>query len=138
MAFSPQPKPNVPLRLARHQRRLAHDQALDASILTAKRRDGHQCRWPRCEFRRVVQPIDGAQFFEAKGMGGDPSLVRSSPDLLMALCRMHHDLQEHGELKVEPLTDAMADGPCAFWSQRFNEPRYLVAQERAIGLLERD
>ena len=136
MSFNPQPKPSTPLSVERKNRKREHSSQEDFFKREAKRRDHGQCRWPRCEYRKVVQPIDGAHVFQAKGMGGDPKFLRTERKLLMALCRCHHRLQEKGQLEVEPLTPEMADGPCNFWDNRGE--RYLVAQERAVLIYERD
>jgi hypothetical protein len=129
------PKPG-PSSLERQKRKQAHSSHWDFVKRQVRRRDGGVCRWPRCEYRRVVQPIDPAHVFQAKGMGGDPKHLRTQPNLVMNLCRLHHDLQESNQLEVEARTPDMADGPCLFWDNRGQ--RYLVAQERAPGLLERD
>jgi hypothetical protein len=136
MTFNPQPKPSTPLALERHARKREHSSHEDFIKREAKRRDRMECRWPRCEFRKVVQPIDGAHVFQAKGMGGDPRHVRTERKHVMALCRLHHKAQEKHDLEVEPLTADLADGACAFWDNRGQ--RYMVAQERAIGILDRD
>jgi hypothetical protein len=136
MGFHPQPKPETPLVLERHARKREHSSHEDFIKREAKRRDRMECRWPRCEFRKVVQPIDGAHVFQAKGMGGDPRHVRTERKHVMALCRLHHKAQEKHDLEVEPLTPDLADGPCMFWDNRGQ--RYMVAQERAIGILDRD
>ncbi len=137
MTFNPQPKPSEPLALQRKKRKQQISTREDFLKRDAKRRDGGQCRWPKCEFRKVVQPIDGAHVFQAKGMGGDPTGIRSERKHLMALCRLHHKAQEKNDLEVEGLTPELADGPCSFWDNR-GPQRYLVAMERAIGILERD
>jgi hypothetical protein len=97
------PKPERPLSLERHERKRAHSTHEDFIKREAKRRDHGQCRWPHCEFRKVVQPIDGAHVFQAKGMGGDPKHLRTERKHVMALCRIHHNLQERHELQVEAL-----------------------------------
>ncbi len=136
MSFNPQPKPSTPLvleRKARKQERSTHEDFIKRE---AKRRDGRICRWPRCEFRKVIQPIDGAHVFQAKGMGGDPLGLRSERKHVMALCRLHHRAQEKHDLDVEALTPDLADGACAFYDNR--GARYMVAQETAIGIYARD
>lgn len=131
------PKPEVPLAIERQQRKKERSTHEDFVKRDAKRRDHNECRWPRCEYRKVVQPIDAAHVFQAKGMGGDPTGLRTERKHLMALCRLHHRAQEKHDLEIEALTPDGADGPCLFWR---NDPgaRYLVAQERLIGVLERD
>ena len=136
MSFHPQPKPSTPLVLERHARKQQRSSHEDFVKRAAKRRDGGLCRWPRCEFRKVVQPIDGAHVFQAKGMGGDPQHLRTERKHVMALCRLHHRAQEKHELEVEALTPELADDKCAFWDNRGS--RYLVAQERAIRQYDRD
>jgi hypothetical protein len=130
------PKPEKPLSVERHERKQQRSSHEDFVKRDAKRRDGGRCRWPRCEFKRVVQPIDPAHVFHAKGMGGDPKGIRSERKHIMALCRIHHDLQETHKIEVEARTPDMADGACVFWDLRGD--RYMVGIERSIGLLERD
>lgn len=135
----PCPKPG-PLSLERHSKRLTWQRAMDAVIADAKRRDGHRCRWPKCEYSAVDQPLDGAHVFQPKGMGGDKKLLRSERKHIMALCRLHHRAQEKHTLYVEEMTPDMADGPCMFWRESDDGSFgfYMVAQERAVGILERD
>lgn len=134
------PKPSKPLRLERHERKRAHSSQEDFVKREAKRRDGRECRWPRCEYRKVVQPLDAAHI-AAKGMGGTPDGRRNVRENLMAICRLHHQGRcslHSGDLAIEPLTPQGTDGPCAFFSTDPDGKRYMVAQERAIRQYERD
>ena len=134
------PKPEKPLRLERHDRRKARVAAEDTAKRDAKRRDGRTCRWPRCEYRKVVQPLDAAHV-HGKGMGGTPDGRRNVRENLMAICRLHHQGRcslHSGDLHIEPLTPQGTDGPCAFFSTDPDGKRYMVAQERAIRQYERD
>lgn len=132
------PKPSTPLVLERKQRKSAQAAVRAAALLSAKRRDGNRCRWPRCQYRQVAQPLDGAHVFQAKGMGGDPTGIRSERKHYMALCRLHHKAQEKHELLVEAQTPALADGPCAFLQQDDDRQPFTVAVELAIGIYRKD
>lgn len=133
------PKPG-PSSLERHKRKREHSSHEDFVKREAKRRDGRECRWPRCEYRKVVQPLDAAHI-AGKGMGGTPDGRRNVRENLMAICRLHHQgpISLHsGDLAIEPLTALGTDGPCAFFSTDPDGKRYMVAQERAIRQYERD
>src|SRR5574341_582039 len=139
------PKPTQPLTLERHARKLSR-KAADASVkAAAKARDGYRCRWPHCEYRAVRQPLDAAHITQAAGMGGDPKLLRTQRQDLMAICRLHHRtgyLSLHnGGLAIEPMTDAGTDGPCNFWARTLNRSssaNHLVARELSPFIYERD
>lgn len=141
--MKPCPKPDVPLALERHARKLERQQAADAVKAAAKRRDGYRCRWPHCEYHAVTQGrvIDAAHL-QAAGSGGDPALVRTTRDNLIALCRLHHrtapENLHNAKLKIEPLTPEGTDGPCAFYRWTVADGWYVVASESAIGILEKD
>lgn len=132
----PKLKDGVPYRLVRKAAKDKTAREDDATKAAARRRDSHRCRWPRCEYRRVSQPIDPAHVFQAKGMGGDPTLVRSERKHYLLLCRMHHDAQEKHDLEVKALTPDLADGACAFFETPRNV-RILVGRETSPGVLQR-
>lgn len=108
----------------------------------AKRRDGKRCRWPHCEYRHVGQVIDAAHVTHAAGMGGDQTLIRTTRQDLMAICRLHHRLARlslhNANLRVEPLTPAGTDGPCQFYSTDADGREFVVAQETAPFIYARD
>jgi hypothetical protein len=138
---TPQPKPERPVTLERHERKLSRKRAEDTEKQAAKRRDGGKCRWPHCEYRAVSQVIDAAHVIQAEGMGGDPKLRRSKRHQLLAVCRLHHRgaaVSLHsGDLKVQPMTSAGTDGPCSFW--RWTDQGWcVVAEEVSIGIYRRD
>lgn len=134
----PQPKPQPAIfeRKARKRERDKHEDDVKAQV---KRRDLQKCRWPRCEFKHYR--IEAAHL-DASGMGGDPNGERMTRANLITLCWLHHQgpvsLEKH-DLKVEPITDRGCDGPVEFY-QRDKRGRgwFMVARERAIGILERD
>lgn len=127
---------------ARHARRLERKAAMDDVKADAKARDGYRCRWPHCEYTRVTDVIEAAHI-AAAGMGGDPKLVRTTRDNLVAVCDMHHrrapQNMHNGGLKVEPLTTDGTDGPCAFsrWDAERRE-YFIVGEEVEPRILLRD
>ncbi len=127
-------KPGTPLAVERHQRKLdlkADERQVKANV---KRRDGNTCRWPRCEFAAITQPLDCAHV-EPSGMGGRPSLMRE--DNLLLLCRAHHrgPMSVHsGDLRVTPQRAELGtNGPCDF---EILTPRgwEVLASEKTIGI----
>lgn len=146
---SAMPKPQKgSARLERTTNRAKWEKEEAANKKAAKGRD-KQCRLPFCpwclEHRRRGRTIllHGAHVLAAKGMGGDPSLIRSQVDQLMALCGPAHMAQEHGEIDVEPLTDKGTDDACAFYLVRdvidrqtddVKTERVLWAREKAVGV----
>jgi hypothetical protein len=104
----------------------------------SKKRDRYTCRWPHCVCRTERYPLESAHWARHKGSGGDPKLIRTTLDGLVTLCFLRHQgaVSLHsGDLKIEPLTDRGASGPCAFFV-RDVKGWELVARETAIGVLE--
>jgi hypothetical protein len=139
------PAPPKPPRgtylLERKERRKQLDAAEDAHKADVRRRDVYQCRYPDCPFCRRYKdlPLEVAHVCGAKGMSGDRTLARSTPDKLMLLCKPIHGLQEQHLIDVRPLTAEGTNGPCGFWRrQTQDEPFYLVAEETAIRVYRRD
>lgn len=134
MGFSFYDKPPVAVERRQKRRdRKAIERQVKAEV---KRRDGNKCRWPRCEFTTVRQPIDCAHL-KAAGMGGDPKSIRMTRDNLMLLCRQHHQgpISLHsGDLCVEPQTSRGTDGPCDFKQLDGRGCWIFVASERSIGV----
>lgn len=98
----------------------------------ARKRDG-KCRWPLKHFCRGG--LESAHLRDAS-LGGE--MIRSN---LITLCAwLHRNGPEsiHGkQLRIDAITSAGADGPCAFW-QRLGNRWHLMAQERSVGVVERD
>lgn len=117
---------------AREAKAHAHEIKVKAE---AKRRDSWTCRWPEKHVCR--KGLEAAHLVDAS-LGGAMDTFN-----LISLCGWIHrrgPQSVHGkQLKVEP-RDARrgADGPCSFWKQDEAGQFYMVAQERAIGIVERD
>lgn len=134
------PKPALPLRIERHERKVRRAGIERQAKQDVKARDHHQCRWPTCQFRRISQPLDAAHVMAA-GMGGDPTSARMRTENLVTICRTHHQGPESlhsGDLKIEALTPAGADGPLQFLRRGEDGVFYVVAEETAIGITRRD
>lgn len=133
-----QPKPprgsGVLEREKADRERREHEEQVAKAV---KKRDG-RCRWP--EAHKCRGELEAAHIVD-KGMGGDHGL-RTYTGNEITLCRwLHRSGPEsiHGkQLKVEPLTPDGADGPCAFYRQAEDGSYYVVAQERAIGIIDKD
>ena len=125
--------------LAREERQRKIEKAQNEVIAAAKTRDGHRCRWPEKHTCRGF--LEGAHI-TAKGMGGDPQLIRTTRGNIICVCAWIHrrgpETLEHHELKVEPETTLGTDGRCSFWRQNAQGEYEMVARERLIGLIERD
>lgn len=126
--------------LKRRDTRKALVKAEDAQKAIVRRRDV-SCRYPHCPYCRSYKdlPLDVAHVVQAKGMSGDRTLERSTPDRMMLLCRPIHGEQEQDLVEIRPLTTEGTDGACEFW--RYNRQErswYLVAREIAVGRYERD
>lgn len=135
---------DVSLAEKREQKRLARRNGSKGVIATARakkartvtagerankavvRQRDRVCRWPDCDCgelagfewsRQEVAHLDD------KGMGGDPTLLRSQPNAMIQLCRWQHQGPfglHSGRAKVERLTPLGTDGPCEFY-RRENE-----------------
>lgn len=79
----------------RRATRTAKEQKVMQAVL---KRDGRQCRVPKCEHRSKQLPIDPCHM-RHRGMGGDPKGTRTTLETLVALCRAHH-----GEYDADLLT----------------------------------
>lgn len=117
--------------------RLKQEREVAAEV---KRRDG-RCRWPEAHKCRGGA-LEAAHIVDKSLVGA------TSTENEITLCPWIHRRGPesiHGkQLKVEKETPAGANGPCSFWRQTgefdaLGQPiYYLVARERAIGILERD
>lgn len=98
-----------------------------------RKRDG-RCRWPEDHVCRGE--LESAHIRDAS-LGGEMSAQN-----LITLCAWIHRRGPesiHGkQLKVESLTVDGANGPLSFWRKDAQGAFYVVAQERAIGMVERD
>lgn len=137
MAIRPLKKPakGSALLLRRINRKavVAHEKKEMRAALV---RDGHQCRFPRCEVRGL--PIDPCHL-QHRGMGGNPKGDRTERKTVIALCRIHHGWYDQGELDIEPLTPELFDGPCdwyVFSTVEYPIRRLHWATESRIGISE--
>ena len=67
----------------------------------------HQTIWGRLELAHM----------DARGMGGNPDLSRDTPEnTILIIAGLHQGSRSHhsGHLKIGPLTDQGANGPCCF------------------------
>lgn len=131
-----QPKPvKGASHVARVRRRKADEAEERAHKVTARARDGFACRWPGCDCRARRDRLEVAHLV-SKSRGGSNDTAK-----LVTLCRSRHQGRpslHSGELRIEPLTAAGANGPLAFWSTDELGRWWMVAQERAVGIVERD
>lgn len=100
-------------RITRRQARKAREMSVKKAIRV---RDGIGCRWPGCEFWTQGYRVEGAHL-DAKGLGGDPTLARTTSANLIRLCIRHHQgpySLHSGDLRVVVLTTDGANGPCEF------------------------
>lgn len=126
------PKPERgSLRRERESQRAAERAAELKAKQLAKARDGHKCRWPhKCE---RIDPIESAHLVD-KSLGGT-----NTTDNLITLCQRVHRgaVSIHSKLlKVEPLTERGANGPCAFYQLGESGNWEHVATEKAVGVSE--
>lgn len=100
----------------------------------AKRRDGHQCRYPACEYKPLDLPIDACHS-KHRGMGGNPSGDRTKRELLISFCRVHHGEWDDHKWDVEPQTPQLLDGPVDFTALNPETGKWEVfASETVIGV----
>lgn len=91
-------------------------------------RDGLGCRWPGCEYWKRGVIVEGAHLVD-KGMGGDPKQIRTKVELMMRLCKEHHQgphSLHSGHREIEFLTERKADGPCTFKTRETLDDRWVV------------
>lgn len=96
------------------------------------------CRFPLCgckKFRRHTE----VSHAEHKGMGGDPTGERSTPDKMILLCPFRHRENrvsiDKGTLRWEARTTNGADGPIA-WFELVDGRWMDMVRESAVGVLE--
>lgn len=96
--------------------RRAHERK---EMRAAKKRDEGQCRVPRCEWQKDDPRIEAAHLKEEhRGMGGNPKLDRTEQKKCIALCFIHHDQYDHGDLLIVPEdAEAIFDGICAYYER---------------------
>ena len=127
-------------REEKHARKRDRQKQEEAAKLEAKHRDGYRCRWPHCEHKHLTQPLEGAHL-DGKGMGGNRDGSRNVAANIVTLCYEHHRGRvslHSGDLKIEPMTAAGADGPLSFWKRDPDDRWYQTHREVGIGVAERD
>lgn len=118
--------------LDRKQTRRDRVKAEQAEMRAALVRDRMKCRYPRCTTGFTVDPCHQ----QHRGMGGNPKVDRTTRQTVIALCRRHHDEYDRAWVSIEPLTDQVFDGPCAFYRVTEAGKFEHVASERTIGVSE--
>jgi hypothetical protein len=113
-------------------KRTTHEQR---EMQAAKKRDGHTCRVPRCEFTSRKLHIDAAHQVH-RGMGGNAKGDRTTRATVISLCVRHHQMYDHGQIAIEPLTHQQFDGPCSYFTVLPNGQREHYATERLVGISE--
>lgn len=115
----------------KRSRKLAEERAMSA----ARRRDGHRCRWPRCEFTGLTLAV---AHLEHRGMGGNPAGDKTERHKLILLCVRHHDRfdgRAAPDVDIVPVDSrAGTDGPCVFYVRGESGRLEHVATERWIGV----
>lgn len=114
-----------PCATARKKKKFEDDRKAKSNELAnkreARRRDGHRCRFPLCGCRRLNLALEArleVSHQTHKGASGDPTGVRSTPDLLLTLCKHRHQdggVSRHkGTMRARYLTSDKANGPVAW------------------------
>lgn len=119
--------------LQRKEARAARVAAEQKVMQDAKKRDGGKCRVPRCEYAKRELPVDPCHFTH-RGMGGNPDGDRTTREQVISLCRIHHSMFDRGDLDISPMTDAGADGPCAYSVRSESGRMEHIATETVIGI----
>ena len=103
-------------RAAKRRKVVAHETQQKAIV---RERDDYRCRVPGCMNPRRQLEV---AHLEDKGMGGDPTGIRSTPAKMLVLCRDHHQGPKSvhsGHLVIAPKDAELGTaGPCNFdWRQ---------------------
>lgn len=132
--------------IERRERRKSVVAKEDEFKAEVRKRD-KKCRLPHCPYCKRYKDLvpQAAHVIQAKGHGGDPTLIRSQPNQMMLLDPLAHGAQERHEFDVEPLTTDGTNGICAFYlcedvydqaTGDFHRERLLWDREVAIGVPE--
>lgn len=116
-------------------RRAARRNAEQSVMRAAKKRDGGKCRRPGCKgtFEGLRLPIDACHGVH-RGAGGNPDGSRTAETRqIISLCRWHHSRWDAHLMRIDPLTDAGFDGPCAFYDrdEETGEFKHAASESRA-------
>lgn len=123
--FGPSGESLAEYRIRRRNGRKSREQSTKTQLRV---RDGIGCRWPGCEFWKHGVVVEGAHLID-KGMGGDPKQLRTQVELMIRLCKVHHQGPQSihsGHREIEFLTARKADGPCKFKSRKSLDDRWTV------------
>jgi hypothetical protein len=136
-------------RRAAKNRRLKKDEAANKaevrardSIWSSEFFTTGRCRFPMCGCgmtRDGFWWVEVSHFAQHKGMGGDPTGDRSSPDKLICVCNWRHKEARYsidkGSVRCVPLTTDGSNGPVA-WEVKFDGYGWIeVARETAVQVL---
>lgn len=102
------------------------------------RKRDRECRWPRCQCKRLTRIPTEVAHLNDKGIGGDHG-VRSTADQMMLLCVLRHQgacSLHSGDCRIEPQTEQGTNGPCDFYERAESGRMELIASERSIGVSE--
>jgi hypothetical protein len=108
----------------------------DKTMLAAKRRDSHTCRFPNCEYMRMDPRVEAAHR-RHRGMGGNPAGDRTTLNDLVTWCFIHHsEWDRGGEWDIEPQqAERGFSGPCDFYrTNPANGKWEIFARETVIGV----
>lgn len=104
-------------KVQRALRRIDRDREEDRAKAEVRRRD-KGCRFPGCGCRRLRLSLE-VSHNEHKGMGGNPSGDRSTPELMMQLCRERHQTNpvsvHSGRIWWVPLNKKLGANGCVRW-----------------------
>ena len=110
----------------RYRRRQQRKAALVDVKRELLKRDGPGCRWPGCEFPKRGYRVDAAHVIQAAGLGGDPTLLRSTLNQLARICCQHHTgpVSLHsGDLRIVTLSEHGTNGPLQFEMRDHKAPK---------------
>jgi hypothetical protein len=119
------------LRKRREAKRDA-DAHLKAEKAKVRRRD-LSCRWPGCDCKRWGLPLECAHIVDQSLGGSDDA---SNMILICAEKHRGRPSLHSKHLRIEPLTERGANGPCAFYQDFTHGGWGLVAEERTRGISE--
>jgi hypothetical protein len=122
--------------LASRQRRADRTAQEQREMQAALKRDGRQCRFPRCPFASKKLPIDPCHETH-RGIGGDPKGTRTTRATVLSLCRIHHGMWDRGEIDCQPLTSRGFNDCTSFFTRAESGRFECIATETKIGVSTR-
>lgn len=115
------PKPQRIIDKVRNHIRRRQTVSDEQRIMQAVRREDRYCRFPLCCCGKMKLKLEVAHAGDDghRGMGGNSSLSRTTPENLILLCRPRHrahqfSIDKH-TLRIEPVTDRGLRGPVEWW-----------------------